>query len=157
MARTNDGPIIPGITKRPAVPPSELDTREAAIWRRVTRKLPQDWVTSGALLFTELCRHTRLSEDLMNDIRQARARIDELRAVEQPTSKLLLDATKDFRALLRLHALESQQIGVLSTRLRLTPQSRFQPTTARAKAAEEGLPEPWNDWLDDDGGESRKN
>jgi hypothetical protein len=145
----NGGPIIPGITKRPAVPP-ELDARERTIWRRITARLPTDWVTSGALLFVELCRHVAFANTLKEDIALARAAIEEFRKTQEPTSKLLLDATKDYRALLRLHALESQQIGVLSTRLRLTPQSRYQSSTAKVRAAEEpeGV-ELWNDWGDD--------
>jgi hypothetical protein len=157
MARQNGGPIVPGTIKRPS-PPPELDAREAVIWRRVTKRLPADWINSGAPLFVELCRHIGFAAALKEDIALARAAIDALRTAEQPASKLLLDATKDFRALLRLHALESQQIGTLSTKLRLTPQSRYQSSTAKVRATEPEGPEPWNDWqVDDDGGESRKN
>jgi hypothetical protein len=159
MARTNGGPIIPGSIKRPT-PPPELDAREATIWRRVTKRLPSDWVSNGAPLFGELCRHIGFSAALKEDITLARAAINALRTAEQPASKLLLDATKDYRALLRLHALQSQQVGTLSTKLRLTPQSRYQSSTAKVRATEE--PEgiaPWNDWgnSDSDDGQSRKN
>jgi hypothetical protein len=159
MARTsqNGGPILPGTTKRPSPPPG-LDAREAVIWRQVTKRLPADWVNVGEPLFRELCRHIALANTLMEDIARARARIDELRTSEQPTSKLLLDAMKNYRVLLRLHALQSQQIGTLSTKLRLTPQARYQPSTAKARATEEleGIA-PWNDWGNSDDGESRKN
>jgi hypothetical protein len=162
MARTsqNGGPILPGTTKRPSPPPG-LDAREAVIWRQVTKRLPPDWINTGAPLFRELCRHIALSNTLMEDIARARAAIDELRTSEQPASKLLLDATKSYRVLLRLHALQSQQIGTLSTKLRLTPQSRYQSSTAKARATEEPEgPEPWLDWgldSDSDDGQSRKN
>jgi hypothetical protein len=164
MARTsrNGGPIIPGSNRRPSPPPG-LDTRETKIWRDVTKRLPADWVNIGAPLFQELCRHIALANTLMEDVAQARARIDELRTSEQPTSKLLLDAMKNYRVLLRLHALQSQQIGTLSTKLRLTPQSRYQASTAKVRATEEpeGLA-PWLDWGNDrpddpDDGQSRKN
>jgi hypothetical protein len=160
MARQNGGPILPGSTKRPS-PPPELDAGEAAIWRRVTKRLPADWVNVGEPLFQELCRHIALANDLMKDIAQARGAINELRTSEQPTSKLLLDATKSYRVLLRLHALQSQQIGTLSTKLRLTPQSRYQSPTAKTQATAESLyPDPWTDWGNESGsddGQSRKN
>jgi hypothetical protein len=154
MPRTSQnggGPIIPGNGRRPG-PPSGLDKRERAIWSSITKRLPSDWLDVGAPLFRELCRHIKLGEDLMTDIRLARARIDELRTSEQPTSKVLLDATKNYRALLRLHALQTQQIGALSTKLRLTPQSRYQSSTAKIRASEEpeGIP-LWEDYgLDPD-------
>jgi hypothetical protein len=150
MARTqNGGPIIPGANKRPS-PPAELDAREVKIWRQITKRLPGDWVGVGEPLFRELCRHIAFAGTLKEDIAVARGHINELRTSEQPASKLLLDAMKNYRVLLRLHALQSQQIGTLSTKLRLTPQSRYQSSTAKVRAAEEpeGV-ELWNDWGDD--------
>jgi hypothetical protein len=143
------GPTIPGTPARRPPPPPELDEREAVIWRKITARLPPNWFVASASLLVELCRHTRLSDDLMGDIARARAAIDELRKTQKPTSKLLLDAMKEYRVLLRLHALQSQRIGALATRLRLTPQSRYEKSVAAtaAKAVDAG-PFPWDDWQD---------
>jgi hypothetical protein len=151
MPRIRDvSPFIPGTSKRPP-PPPELDAREAKIWRQITGRLPADWFTAASgPMFKELCRHVRLADDLSEDIALARAAIDELRKTPEPPAKLLTAATRELRTLLRMHGLQSQRIGTLSTQLRLTPQSRYQPSTAEVKAAETpaGVP-PWLDWGND--------
>jgi hypothetical protein len=149
--RQPDVPFVPGRKQKRPVPPPELDEREAKIWVKITESLPRDWFAASWPVLTELCRHVRLSDDLLQDITAARARVDELRNTQEPTSKLLLDAARQYRSLLRLHALQSQQIGVLSTRLRLTPQSRYQSSTAKTAAAQEASgPDPWSDWGNED-------
>jgi hypothetical protein len=148
MPRTS--PLIPGNSKRPSPPPG-LDARETKIWRQITKRLPVDWFAAEPLL-TELCRHIRISDDLMGDIAQARAAIDGLQKTSDPRSKLLLEAMKEYRTLLRCHCLQSERIGALSTKLRLTPQSRYAPATAKTRATETpaGI-DPWLDWgLDPD-------
>jgi hypothetical protein len=140
-------PFIPGKRRSP---PAELDAREAKIWRRVTERLPSDWFAAGSgVMLQELCRHIRHADDLAADLALARAEIEQVKAEPKrdPRRKLLLEALKEYRALLRAHALQTQQIGTLSTRLRLTPQSRYAPSTAKAKAATSAYPAPWTDWV----------
>jgi hypothetical protein len=141
-------PIIPGRSKRPAAP-SELDAREQQIWRDITRRLPAEWFTSDNMpLLKELCRHIRHADDLSVDLALARAAIDELRKTPEPSAESLAAATQEYRAVLRAHGFQSERIGNLSTKLRLTPQSRYAPSTAKREAAKviEG-PEPWDDWI----------
>jgi hypothetical protein len=151
IRQSDAGPIIPGTKQKRPAPPPEFDEREAKTWTKITRSLPPDWFAGSQPLLTELCRHIRLSDDLIADAARARSVVDELRKTQAPTSKLLLDAAKQYRTLLRLHALQSQQIGVLSTRLRLTPQSRYDKSVAAvaAKAADEG-PFPWDDYQNEE-------
>ena len=153
MPRKNQytaGPVTPG--KRPAPPPG-LDERETKIWSEVTRQLPADWFsTDSAPVLRELIRHIRHSDDLQSDITRARAALDQAKKEPGPTGKLLAEARKEWLTLLRAHGYQSERIGTLSTKLRLTPQSRYQALTARTKAAQAASPysEPWNDWRNND-------
>jgi hypothetical protein len=140
MPRKNQytsGPIIPGNERRPS-PPAQLDARERAIWTKITARLPADWFTAETQpMLTELCRHIRNADDLTADLAVARAAIDEIQKQPEPDSEALEEAKKVARH---------------STKLRLTPQARYAPSTAKREAAKvlEG-PEPWSDW-----GENRK-
>jgi hypothetical protein len=146
IRQPDPSPYIPGIRQKRPPPPAELDEREAKLWTAITRSLPADWFVASWPLLVELVRHIRIADDLMRDVARARAVIDELRKTSEPSSKLLLEASKQYRALLRLHALQTQRIGTLSTRLRLTPQSRFARSTAHVRAAEDAGVELWDDW-----------
>jgi len=140
-------PLIPG-KRRP--PPAELDEREAKIWRDITARLPIDWFTTdNAPLLKELCRHIRHADDLSIDLALARAAVDEIRKTPEPpsTKKLLEEAEKGYRVLLRAHGFQSERIGNLSTKLRLTNQARYEPSRAKAESAKAtSYPAPWNDW-----------
>jgi hypothetical protein len=120
------GPIIPGSNGKRPPPPPQLNASERAIWREFTARLPPDWFTASAPLLKELCRHVRLADNLSEDITRARATIDELQKMPEPPAKPLKEATKEYRVLLRMHGFQSQRIGAMMTRLRLTPQSRYQ-------------------------------
>jgi hypothetical protein len=94
----------------------------------------------------------------MKDIARARIAVDEVLAMPQPPVKLLITALREYRAALRCHCDQSQMIGVLSTKLRLTPQSRYQSSTAKTAAkAESSYPDPWSDWGNDRPDESGPN
>jgi hypothetical protein len=140
-------PIIPGNERRPS-PPAQLDTRERRIWSAITARLPADWITAEAQpMLKELVRHIGIADDLWVDLAQARAAIDEIRKALEPDAELLAEATREYRAVLRAHGYQTERIGNLSTKLRLTPQARYAPSTAKREAGKvfEG-PEPWNDW-----------
>jgi uncharacterized damage-inducible protein DinB len=146
-------PIIPGNERRPS-PPAQLDTRERRIWSAITARLPANWITAEAQpMLKELVRHIRIADDLWVDLAQARAAIDKIQKQPQPDPEELAAATQEYRALLRAHGYQTERIGNLSTKLRLTPQARYAPSTAKREAAKvlEG-PDPWSDW-----GEGRAN
>jgi hypothetical protein len=111
-------------------------------------------------MLKELCRHLRYADDLSVDLELARAAIDEIRKLPARDPEALAAATAEYRALLRAHGYQSERIGNLATKLRLSPQSRYAPSTAQRQAAKtiEGL-EPWNDWgsnADPENGGGRK-
>jgi hypothetical protein len=146
------GAIVPGNERRPS-PPAQLDARERAIWTKITARLPADWVTAETQpMLVELCRHIRIADDLSADRALARAAIDAIRKTPEPSAESLAAATQEYRAVLRAHGYQSERIGNLATKLRLTPQARYAPISASREAAKviEG-PEPWLDW-----GENRK-
>ncbi|OLB75445.1 MAG: hypothetical protein AUI16_11685 [Alphaproteobacteria bacterium 13_2_20CM_2_64_7] len=144
----NGGPIIPGIRRRRPPPPPELDPREARTWRQITASLPADWFTSGNhLLLKELCRHVRLSDDTLIDIGRERAAVDEILKTPTPPPKLLVEALKKYRAALQSHVLQSDAIASLSTKLRLTAQSKYGHRAAKTAAETVSpYPDPWSDW-----------
>jgi hypothetical protein len=144
---TASGPLIPGTERRPS-PPAQLDTRERRIWSAITARLPADWITAEAQpMLKELVRHIRIADDLWVDLAQARAAIDELRKAPEPDAESVAEATREYRAVLRAHGYQTERIGNLATKLRLTPQARYAPSTASREAAKtiDGLA-PWDDW-----------
>ena len=143
MPRANQYALSPTIPGKRRAPPPELNEREAKTWREIVARLPPGWFTSdNSAVLKELCRHVRLSDDLTADIATARAAVDDARRASISTGKLL----RDYLVLLRAHALQSERIGTLSTKLRLTNQSR-EAKAARSQAdAASTYPEPWNDW-----------
>jgi hypothetical protein len=139
--------FIPGNERRPS-PPAQLDARERAIWTKITARLTAEWFTAETQpMLTELCRHIRNADDLTADLAVARAAVDEIRKQPQPDAEELVTATQEYRAVLRAHGYQSERIGNLATKLRLTPQARYAPSTAKREAGKvlEG-PEPWTDW-----------
>src|SRR2546421_267826 len=74
---TRLSPFIPGSKQKRPAPPPELNVREAKIWTKITRRLPADWFTASAPLLKELCRHSRLADNLSEDIARAQTAIDE--------------------------------------------------------------------------------
>jgi hypothetical protein len=153
MPRKNqytNGPVIPGNERRPS-PPAQLDARERAIWTKITARLPAEWFTAESQpMLKELCRHIRSADDLSADLALARTAVDAIRKTPEPSAESLTAATQEYRAVLRAHGYQSERIGNLATKLRLTPQARYAPSTAQRGAAKviEG-PEPWLDWGND--------
>jgi hypothetical protein len=88
-------------------------------------------------MLTELCRHIRNADDLTADLAIVRAAVDEIRKAPQPDPEELAAVTQEYRAVLRAHGYQSERIGNLATKLRLTPQARYAPSTAKREAITE--------------------
>jgi hypothetical protein len=123
--------IIPGT--RPEPPPT-LEPEEQGTWRAITSRLPQTWFTAENMpLLKELCRHIGYADALAADIVQLR---------RAPSADV-----QELRAALKAHALQSERIGNLSTKLRLTKQARLDRESAgiEARKSAAGV-KPWEGW-----------
>jgi hypothetical protein len=124
--------IIPGRTPDP---PPELNAAQKAIWTSIVGRLPVGWFSGENLpMMKELARHIEFANWLAADIEQARA------AGGDP---------KDRLALMRMHGYQTERIGNLSTKLRLTKASRFTRDAEAAAIASRNAPAdvpPWEDW-----------
>jgi hypothetical protein len=130
--------IIPG-QREP--PPADLDPMEQESWRAITEALPYDWFRPEALpMLKELCRHIHYSDLLA-------AMISEARGVDAPESNRDNDRMTELVSLLRAHGYQTERIANLSTKLRLSNQSRW----SSARAADQHRrrtsgARPWDDW-----------
>lgn len=124
------------------------------MWRSITGKLPSDWFAPETIpMLKELCRHIRHADDLAVDLSITRTAIAEVRASETLTIPERLAAvaegSKTMERLLRAHGYQSERIGNLGTKLRLTNQAKVVAGSA-AKKARDGRPaegpRPWQDW-----------
>lgn len=119
-----------GAIKRPE-PPDELSGEEAAIWRKITQRMPANWFSSESL---------HLLQSLCCCISTARSLEAELRAMQEAGD--ILD--KRFKTLLLLRHREIKNVADLSARLRLSPQSRLDQRVAGVGHRRAPPDTPWN-------------
>lgn len=157
--------VAPAALLPPPDPPPELEEPEQAIWRSITSKLPGDWFAPETIpMLKELCRHVRHADDLALELAATRAGIAAVRADTEGekgipftmAEKLAMigEASKTMERLLRAHGYQSERIGNLGTKLRLTNQAKVPAGSAARKARDEMKPtgvRPWDDW----GGDGR--
>ena len=141
MPRPSSYDSIPSaVPTKPPPPPTDLEPEEQAEWLAITARLPADWFTGENVpMLRELCRHICYSRELARQI--------------APLWKRPLDSVvvrRELSTLLRAHGFQSERIGNLSTKLRLTQQSRAMRSADKAgvaaKNAGSGRPKPWEDW-----------
>jgi hypothetical protein len=136
-------PIIPG--SRPT-PPPELSPEQQAIWSAIVARLPVGWFSGENLpMLRELCRHIDFANWLAADIAQARSEI-----IAQAAAEISRSKTQDrLLSLLRAHGYQTERIGNLSTKLRLTKASRYTRDAEGAAIASRNASagsKPWEDW-----------
>jgi hypothetical protein len=138
------GPIIPG-ARLP--PPADLEPEEQGHWLMITGALPSDWFgPENTPLLRELCRHIAYADWLAQDITRLRRKLAELAELGDP--KQLRQAEAAMSRTLRLHGRQSEHIGNVSTKLRLTKLSRYGRADAAGSATRDAAPypKPWTDW-----------
>jgi phage terminase small subunit len=114
--------------------PYDLTDEQASVWRRVVNALPADWFgpeTWGEL--TSYCRHEVASQRVAQLIGQ----------VEQAES---FDV-EEYDRLLKMQERESRAKSSLATRLRLTPQTKYEKDKSRKGGAV--TKKPWDVAVDD--------
>jgi hypothetical protein len=132
------GPII---QNKREPPPADLTPKQRKIWVEIVAALDRDWFSDTRHLLTELVAHIDYARMLAVGIEEVRARL-----VGLPLgSKEERAMSRQLAGLLRLHGKQSASIAHLSTKLRLTPQSRQSARRADQVRARTG-PRPWEDW-----------
>ena len=142
VSSSANGPIIPSKRERP---PKDLTPKQQAIWREYTADLDRDWFSDTRPLLTELCAHVDYARMIAAAIEEVRARLVGL-PMESKEAKSL---SRQLAGLLRSHGKQSSAIANLSTKLRLTPQSRQSARRADQVRNRTG-PRPW-EWREGDG------
>jgi hypothetical protein len=137
---TADGPIIP--TQR-VPPPADLTLAQQKIWRSIVASVARDWFGDVTPLLTELVAHIDFARMLAGGIEEVRAKLAELELGSKEHKAL----SRQLAGLLRSHGVQSSAIASLSTKLRLTPQSRQSARRADQVRARTG-PRPW-EWKSD--------
>ena len=119
--------VTPINDSRPA-PPAGLTDAEAEEWRKITARLPREWFpveTHG--LLTALLKHQTTYRVLCGLIEKF-----DLSSLTETDVGVMT-----YSRLLAMRARESKALMDLATRLRLTPQSRYQPDRAATQAKRE--------------------
>ena len=149
-------PLIPD-TRPP--PPEELEPEQQVEWEAIVERLPADWFTGENIpMLRELCRHICYARELAGQIVKVRAEIQafmEGSAADTAGSMGVAERRKiqaglrdELCRLLRGHGYQTERIGNLSTKLRLTKQSRYDASSAYRAAKDAGsvMKKPWLDW-----------
>jgi hypothetical protein len=136
------GPIVPG-ERQP--PPPELTSEEQRIWVDISASMPWDWFTADVRpLLTELCRHVVYARFLAAEIDAVRQRLGEVERWGGEYDKWRAELSK----LMRAHALQSERISQLATKLRMTNQSRYQARGGEQnrRTVSGAVEKPWETW-----------
>lgn len=114
--------IAGSIDGRPKAP-DDLSDAQAEIWNRVVGGEPTDFFRTAATqhLLADYCRHSERVVWLESEIAEAR----------KPDSELGLE---DVDRLLKMAERETRAVLSIATKLRLTNQSRYQPSVAATAA-----------------------
>ena len=123
--------VAPIAGQRPE-PPNYLSKAEAAEWRAIVARMPPDWFSPETWgLLAQLCRHMVLSKLVAAE------------GLHADAGRMIRDDPDLFDRLTRIHEREGRAISSLATRLRLTPQSRYD--AAKAHRAVQSVPvvKPW--------------
>ena len=144
---------------RPKTPP-ELTKDQRKEWDEISVRMPQDWFGRETFpMLVSLCRAVTYSRRLAAELEEVEHGLDSLpnRLREQnPETTLkdiegILELRLNRRTeLYKLQADQARLVMALSTKLRLTPQSRYQPITAGRKMFDQNQQPQKMPWDDDD-------
>ena len=122
-------PAIPG-AGRPD-PPSDLDAREAQIWRAVVSALPDYWIdAAGEQILCRLVCQAAIAERCEQELRELRAQ----RSADD----------EGIAALAGTHRDTAKSIAYLLATLRATPRSRVVSRAAGPQMSEVPHSKPWD-------------
>jgi hypothetical protein len=144
--------------KRPKAP-KELSSDQKVEWNAIVDRMPEDWLTPETCpILTNLCRHIVYARDFaheLEDLNESFKKIcfrlrQEHSELEPKEVRALARMQLDRRGeLAKMHGEQTRMIATLSTKLRLTPQSRMQAVTAGRKMFDRNQQPQKMPWEDD--------
>ena len=107
-------------------PPADLTEYQAQLWMSITATKPADWFQADCLpLLSAYCKHISTA-----------AVIDQQIDAVEPEQITDLKFLRQYQKLLDMREKQTRAIASLATKMRLTPQSRYD--TQKASAADRG-------------------
>lgn len=124
--------LAPGM-RRPD-PPAELTPEQAEEWRAIVGRMPADWFTrENQAMLVDLCRHVVIAR-----------RVSEQIDAFDPEWLADEEGLKRYDKLTSILERHTRTIASLSTRMRLTQQSRYNAAAANtASERAKGPVKPW--------------
>ena len=114
-------------------PPSALSDRQKSLWVQITAAKPPDWFGPDTWpLLWALTAHTETFEDIQREL----GCLDDL---DPPVKRYWLDR------LTKMRERETRAIASISTKLRLTQQSRYTPGAANTASKRHPCARPWEE------------
>ena len=132
-----DGPILPTYREPP---PADLTPSQQKIWREIVADLDRVWFADTRHLLVELVAHIDFAAMLRAGIEDVRTELAGLPLGSKEERAM----SRQLVSLLRAHGKQSAAVAHLSTKLRLTPQSRQSARRADQVRHRTGR-RPW-DW-----------
>jgi hypothetical protein len=147
---------LPEVLPTRPEPPPYLAEAEAVEWVAIVGRMPATWFTPE--MFSVLgnhCCHICLTRELMEELREVQGELKVLRAwLKDPGPGTEVDSAEMIKArvrcleleerqdkLIAMHLAQSKMVSSTATKLRLTPQSRYQPDKVVAPAPRK---KPWD-------------
>ena len=131
--------LFPGARPKP---PDELQPDEAFEWNRIVDRMPPDWFTAETHpVLIQYCRHICTARRVAAQLAQVEATfvLDEKGISIRPKGWF-----DEYREMVRLNNQTAMVVGNLATKMRLTPQSRYDSKIASDGATKTtGQPVPW--------------
>jgi hypothetical protein len=122
-----------------------LTAEERQIWTDITASMPWDWFTADVQpLLVQLCRHVSYARLLASEVDELRKRLREVVRESDEAGKWRSEVSKAMRA----HAVQSERISQLATKLRMTNQSRYQARGGEQnrRTVSGAVEKPWEVW-----------
>jgi hypothetical protein len=137
--------VVPDAIPQRPEPPDYLSAAQRKQWNLYVEQMPVGWFSAEVQpLLVNLCRAVCLSDYFMARLSEVIADLAGLEArLRQENPGMMAIRQGQIAEFNRLWLEQSKQVNSISTKLRLTPQSRYQPNTAAARARDEPRKRPW--------------
>jgi phage terminase small subunit len=125
--------IISGSFSQLPQPPDHLTPSQAQIWAAVVATKPHDWFQADSFpVLSDYCR----AIDMDNEMADAVNGYDRAALTG-------FEGLQTWKALIKMQRDQQKHVAMLATKLRLTPQSRYNAKSASTASNRAGLERPW--------------